>query len=51
METQSERRRLLEDGGGEEDPTGLVSEQDAYLRSVHTTQRHKETKRQRDKDT
>nr|XP_019964613.1 PREDICTED: solute carrier family 2, facilitated glucose transporter member 8 [Paralichthys olivaceus] len=34
METRSERRRLLEDGGGEEDPTGLMSEQDAYLSKV-----------------
>ncbi|CAB1459849.1 unnamed protein product [Pleuronectes platessa] len=34
METPSERRRLLEDGGGEEDPAGLISEQDAYLSKV-----------------
>ncbi|XP_060927990.1 solute carrier family 2, facilitated glucose transporter member 8 isoform X1 [Limanda limanda] len=34
METPSERRRLLEDGGGEEDPSGLMSEQDAYLSKV-----------------
>lgn len=34
MDIQSERRRLLDAEGGEEDPTGLMSEQDAYLRSV-----------------
>lgn len=35
MDIQSERRRLLDAEGGEEDPTGLMSEQDAYLRSVN----------------
>ena len=34
MDIQSERRRLLDAEGGDEDPTGLMSEQDAYLRSV-----------------
>lgn len=32
MDIQDERRRLLDAEGG--DPTGLMSEQDAYLRSV-----------------
>ena len=35
MDIQSERRRLLDAEGGDEDPTGLMSEQDAYLRSVN----------------
>lgn len=34
MDIQSERRRLLEAEGGTEDPTGLMSEQDAYLSKV-----------------
>lgn len=32
MDIQNERRRLLDGEGGDEDPTGLMSEQDAYLR-------------------
>lgn len=36
MDIQSERRRLLDADGDTEDPTGLVSEQDAYLRLVNT---------------
>lgn len=36
MDIQSERRRLLDADGGDEDPTGLMSEEDAYLRSVNT---------------
>lgn len=35
MDIQQERRRLL-DAEDEHDPTGLISEQDAYLRLVHT---------------
>lgn len=35
MDIQDERRRLLDAEGG--DPTGLMSEQDAYLRSVSST--------------
>lgn len=34
MDIQTERRRLLESEDGH-DPTGLISEQDAYLRLVH----------------
>ncbi|XP_070760647.1 solute carrier family 2, facilitated glucose transporter member 8 isoform X2 [Enoplosus armatus] len=34
MDVQSERRRLLDAEGGDEDPTGLMSEQDAYLSKV-----------------
>lgn len=34
MDIQSERRRLLDAEGGDEDPTGLVPEQDAYLSKV-----------------
>ncbi|XP_036953382.1 solute carrier family 2, facilitated glucose transporter member 8 [Acanthopagrus latus] len=34
MDIQSERRRLLDAEGGDEDPTGLMSEQDAYLSKV-----------------
>lgn len=34
MDIQSERRRLLDADGGDEDPTGLMSEQDAYLSKV-----------------
>ncbi|KAG7232419.1 hypothetical protein INR49_008882 [Caranx melampygus] len=37
MDIQSERRRLLDAEGGEEDPTGLMSEQDAYLSKVKNT--------------
>lgn len=36
MEVPAERRRLLDAEGGDEDPSGLMSEQDAYLRSGHT---------------
>lgn len=36
MDIQSERRRLLDAEGDNEDPTELVSEQDAYLRLVNT---------------
>lgn len=36
MDIQNERRRLLDAEGDYEDPTGLMSEQDAYLRSVNT---------------
>lgn len=36
MDIQNERRRLLDAEDGDEDPTGLMSEQDAYLRSVNT---------------
>lgn len=36
MDIQNERRRLLDAEGDNEDPTGLMSEQDAYLRSVNT---------------
>lgn len=32
MDIQNERRRLLDAEEGDEDPTGLMSEQDAYLR-------------------
>lgn len=35
MDIQHERRRLLDAEDGH-DPTGLISEQDAYLRLVHT---------------
>lgn len=35
MDIQNERRRLLDAEPGDEDPTGLISEQDAYLRSVN----------------
>lgn len=35
MDIQQERRRLLDAEDGH-DPTGLISEQDAYLRLVHT---------------
>lgn len=34
MDIQNERRRLLDAEGGDEDPTGLISEQEAYMRSV-----------------
>ncbi|XP_028269834.1 solute carrier family 2, facilitated glucose transporter member 8 [Parambassis ranga] len=34
MEVQAERRRLLDAEGGDEDPSGLMSEQDAYLSKV-----------------
>ncbi|XP_047448643.1 solute carrier family 2, facilitated glucose transporter member 8 [Mugil cephalus] len=34
MDIQDERRRLLDAEGGDEDPTGLMSEQDAYLSKV-----------------
>ncbi|XP_022623861.1 solute carrier family 2, facilitated glucose transporter member 8 [Seriola dumerili] len=34
MDIQNERRRLLDAEGGDEDPTGLMSEQDAYLSKV-----------------
>lgn len=34
MDIQNERRRLLDAEGGEEDPTGLTTEQDAYLAKV-----------------
>lgn len=34
MEIQTERRRLLDEEGDDEDPTGLMSEQDAYLSKV-----------------
>ncbi|XP_071339989.1 solute carrier family 2, facilitated glucose transporter member 8 [Trachinotus anak] len=34
MDIQSERRRLLDAEGEHEDPTGLMSEQDAYLSKV-----------------
>lgn len=34
MDIQTERRRLLDAEGGDEDPTGLMSEQEAYLRSA-----------------
>lgn len=36
MDIQNERRRLLDAEGDNEDPTGFMSEQDAYLRSVNT---------------
>lgn len=36
MDIQRERRRLLDSEDGDEDPTGLISEQDAYLRLVLT---------------
>ena len=32
MDIQNERRRLLDAEGGDEDPTGLMSEHEAYLR-------------------
>nr|QDF45864.1 glucose transporter 8 [Lateolabrax maculatus]QDF45865.1 glucose transporter 8-2 [Lateolabrax maculatus] len=35
MDIQNERRRLLDAEGGDEDPTGLMSEQDAYLSKVN----------------
>lgn len=35
MDIQQERRRLLDEEDGH-DPTGLISEQDAYLRLVQT---------------
>lgn len=35
MDIQSERTRLLDAEGGGDDVTGLLSEQDAYLRSVN----------------
>ncbi|XP_008417733.1 solute carrier family 2, facilitated glucose transporter member 8 [Poecilia reticulata] len=34
MDIQTERRRLLDEEGGDEDPTGLLSEQEAYLSKV-----------------
>lgn len=34
MDIQEERRRLLDPEGGEEDPTGLMSEQEAYMSKV-----------------
>ncbi|XP_049906177.1 solute carrier family 2, facilitated glucose transporter member 8 [Epinephelus moara] len=34
MDIQNERRRLLDAEDGDEDPTGLLSEQDAYLSKV-----------------
>ncbi|KAM4576928.1 solute carrier family 2, facilitated glucose transporter member 8 [Odontesthes bonariensis] len=34
MDSQSERRRLLDGESGDESPTGLISEQDAYLSKV-----------------
>ncbi|XP_013870096.1 solute carrier family 2, facilitated glucose transporter member 8 [Austrofundulus limnaeus] len=34
MDIQDERRRLLEDESGDQNPTGLLSEQDAYLSKV-----------------
>ncbi|KAM9361058.1 solute carrier family 2, facilitated glucose transporter member 8 [Symphorus nematophorus] len=34
MDIQNERRRLLDAEGGDDDPTGLMSEQDAYLSKV-----------------
>ncbi|KAM7018773.1 solute carrier family 2, facilitated glucose transporter member 8 [Tautogolabrus adspersus] len=34
MDIQNERRRLLDAEGGDEDPTGLMSEQEAYLSKV-----------------
>ncbi|XP_047238487.1 solute carrier family 2, facilitated glucose transporter member 8 [Girardinichthys multiradiatus] len=34
MDVQTERRRLLDDEGGDDDPTGLISEQEAYLSKV-----------------
>lgn len=34
MDIQTERRRLLDEEGGDDDPTGLLSEQEAYLRSA-----------------
>ncbi|XP_014912343.1 solute carrier family 2, facilitated glucose transporter member 8 [Poecilia latipinna] len=34
MDVQTERRRLLDEEGGDEDPTGLLSEQEAYLSKV-----------------
>lgn len=34
MDIQNERRRLLDAEDGDEDPTGLMSEQDAYLSKV-----------------
>lgn len=37
MDIQNESRRLLDAEDGDEDLTGLMSEQDAYLRSVNTT--------------
>lgn len=42
MDIQDERRRLLDAEGGDENPAGLMSEQDAYLRSVNTQIRRKE---------
>lgn len=36
MDIQSERRRLLDADGDNEEPTGLVSERDAYLGLVNT---------------
>ncbi|XP_070689918.1 solute carrier family 2, facilitated glucose transporter member 8 [Pempheris klunzingeri] len=37
MDIQSERRRLLDAEGGDEDPTGLMSEQEAYMSKVKNT--------------
>ncbi|XP_026177905.1 solute carrier family 2, facilitated glucose transporter member 8 [Mastacembelus armatus] len=34
MDIQSERRRLLDADGGDDDPAGLISEQEAYLSKV-----------------
>ncbi|XP_037633823.1 solute carrier family 2, facilitated glucose transporter member 8 [Sebastes umbrosus] len=34
MDIQNERRRLLDEEDGDEDPTGLMSEQEAYLSKV-----------------
>ncbi|XP_005812518.1 solute carrier family 2, facilitated glucose transporter member 8 [Xiphophorus maculatus] len=34
MDIQTERRRLLDEEGGDDDPTGLLSEQEAYLSKV-----------------
>lgn len=34
MDIQTERRRLLDAEGGDDDPTGLLSEQEAYLSKV-----------------
>lgn len=39
MDIQQERRRLL-DAEDRHDPTGLISEQDAYLRLVHAGNHH-----------
>lgn len=39
MDIQSERRRLLDEEDGDQDPPGLLSEQDAYLRLVYARAR------------